>query len=176
MTREGALLVIVGVAAVLLGLLVWAWRRRAKRDSARLIAVGELPEGTTTRAVFDGLYVATTVHDAPLERLAAPGLGFRSRATVTVADAGVAVDLTGQSRFVLTRDRIVDVAQSTVAIDRVVEKDGLVRVSWRTDAGSVVDSYFRPQDASAKALADAIRAALPPAQTDLSQNRAGSDQ
>ena len=65
----------------------------------------------------------------------------------------------------LTPDRIVDVGQSTVAIDRVVEPGGLTRLTWRTDAGTVVDSYFRPQDASARALADAIRGILTPTQT-----------
>ncbi|UUT35406.1 hypothetical protein [Microbacterium elymi] len=39
----------------------------------------------------------------------------------------------------------------------MVEHDGLTRLSWRTDAGPVVDSYLRPQDASATALTEAIR-------------------
>ena len=84
---------------------------------------------------------------------------------MTVTDAGVALDLTGQPRSFLAADRIVDVGQATVAIDRVVEPDGLVRLAWRTDDGTVVDSYFRPQDASARALADAIAGILTPTQT-----------
>ncbi len=56
-------------------------------------------------------------------------------------------------------------AQSTVAIDRVVEPGGLVRVVWRTDDDTVVDSYLRPQDASARALADAVRGILTPTST-----------
>lgn len=161
MTREGALLVILAVTLVLVGLGVWGWRRRSKRDATPLAKAGELPADATVLAAFDGLYVATTAHDAPLERINAPGLGFRSRVGVTVTDSGIALDLTGQPRIVLTPDRLVDVAQSTVAIDRVVEKGGLTRLSWRTDAGDVVDSYFRPQDASARALADAVRPLVP---------------
>jgi hypothetical protein len=92
-------------------------------------------------------------------------MAFRSKATVIVADEGVAIGLTGQDPFVLTPDRIVDVDQSTVAIDRVVEPGGLTRLTWRTDAGTTVDSYFRPQDASARALADAVAGILPPNQT-----------
>lgn len=165
MSQQGALAVMIAVAVVLVGLGVWAWIRRTKRDAARLIEPGELPAGAKVLATFDGLYVATTKHDAPLERIAAPGLGFRSRATVTVTDAGVALDLTDQPRLVLGRDRITDVGQSTVAIDRVVEQDGLTRITWRTDGSALVDTYFRPQDASARALADAVAQILTPTTT-----------
>lgn len=157
MTREAALLVMVGVAVVLLAVLAYAWWRRTRRDARYSAPVGELPADAVETAVFSGLYVATTRHDEPLERLAISGLGFRSRVDVTVTSAGVALDLPGQPRIALTRDRLVDAAQATVAIDRVVERDGLARISWRIDDDTVVDTYLRPQEASAKALADAIR-------------------
>lgn len=165
MTREGALAVMVAVAVALVALGVWAWARRRRRDATPLIAPGDLPHDATTHGVFEGLYVATTRHDTPLERIAAPGLGMRSRVTLTVSDGGVALDLTGQPRLVIGIDRIEDVGQSTVAIDRVVEKGGLTRLVWRTDGGDVVDTYFRPQDASARALSDAIAGVLSTTQT-----------
>lgn len=165
MTREGALAVMVLVAVVLLALLAWAWWRRTRRDSGLAAPVGEIPAGAATLSAFPTLYVATTRHDEPLERLAIGGLGFRSRSDVTVTDAGVALDLTGKPRVFLAADRIQDVGQATVAIDRVVEPDGLVRLAWRLDDGTVVDSYLRPQDASARALADAVAGILPPTQT-----------
>ena len=157
MTREGALLVMAGVAVVLLAVLAVAWLRRTRRDARYSAPVGELPDGAVETGVFPGLYVATTRHDEPLERLAIKGLGFRSRVDVTVTSAGIALDLPGQPRIALTRDRLVDAGQATVAIDRVVERDGLTRVSWLIDDDTIVDTYLRPQDASAKALADAIR-------------------
>jgi len=165
MTREGALLVTAVVALGLLGLLAWSWWRRARRDAKLLAPVGEPPAAASTLAAFESLYVATTRHGEPLERLAIKGLGFRSRAAVTVTDAGVALDLTGQPRVFLPADRITDVAQATLAIDRVVERDGLARLSWRLDDGTVVDSYLRPQDASARALTDAVARILHPTQT-----------
>jgi len=160
MTREGALAVIVLVTLALVAVLVWAWWRRTRRDSGLEPPVGEAPAGATTLSTHEALYVATTRHDEPLERLAIRGLGFRSRADLTVTSAGVALDLTGQPRFFLPTERIVEVAQATVAIDRVVERDGLVRISWRVDADTVVDTYIRPQDASARALSDEIGALL----------------
>ncbi|MFE1645044.1 hypothetical protein [Microbacterium sp. P01] len=157
MSREGALLVMVGVALVAIGLLAWAWWRRTHRDAALTAPVGEAPAGASIVAVYSGFYVATTRHGEPLERLAISRLGFRSRVDVTVTDRGIALDLTGQPRLWLSADRLVDAGQSTVAIDRVVEKDGLTRLSWRIADDTIVDSFFRPQQASARALADAIR-------------------
>ncbi len=169
MSREGALLVMVLVAVSLLALGVWAWRRRTRRDSGLAAPVGEIPRGSVETAAISGLYVATTRHDQPLERLAIGGLGFRSRVDVVVASgtagAGVALDLTGQPRLFIPAERIVSVDQATVAIDRVVEKQGLTRVSWLIDDATIVDSYFRPQTSSARALAEAIQTIVTPTQT-----------
>lgn len=153
MTREGALLITIGVALVLVALAVWAWSRRARRDRGLAAPVGEIPAGTPTLSVHEVLYVATTAHGQALERLAIRGLAFRSRAELTVTPAGAALDLTGQPRLFLHRDRIEAVDQATVAIDRVVEKDGLVRIAWRIDPDTIVDSYLRPQNTSARAVA-----------------------
>lgn len=165
MTWEAAVAVMLSAAALIIALAVIAWWRRTRRDAGIAAPVGEAPEAAKDLSTFRTLYVATTKHDEPLERLAMRGLAFRSRADVTVTDAGVALDLTGKPRIFLTKERIDSVGQATVAIDRVVEKDGLVRLSWRLDDGTIVDSYLRPQDASARALAEAIAGILIPTQT-----------
>ncbi|CAL4859757.1 hypothetical protein [Microbacterium sp. MM2322] len=160
MTREAASLVMAAVAALLIVIGLVAWRRRSKRDAGLTVPVGDAPDGATTVLRSEGLYVATTRHDDALERLAIRGLAFRSRVDVTVTDRGVALDLTGQPRIFLAAGALVSVGQATVAIDRVVERDGLVRLVWTTPEGTIVDSYLRPQDASARSLTDAIRPLL----------------
>lgn len=164
MTRDVAIAIMVALALLLIVLGLIAWRRRTRRDATLEAPVGELPAGARTTATASGFYVATTRHGEPLERLAIAGLGFRSRVDVTVTDRGVALDLPGQPRMLLPRDRITSAERATVAIDRVVEPGGLVRVTWlaeRHDAEpEQVDSYLRPQDGSARALADAIAAVL----------------
>ncbi|MGX1702503.1 PH-like domain-containing protein [Microbacterium sp. NPDC055357] len=165
MTREGAVAVMIGVAVLILALAAFAWWRRTRRDSGLSAPVAEAPAGAETMSEFRSLYVATTKHGEPLERLAIRGLAFRSRVDVTVTSAGIALDLTGKPRVFVRADRIDLVAQATVTIDRVVERDGLVRLTWRLDDGTVVDSYLRPQDASARALTDAISSILTPTQT-----------
>ncbi|GAA3021244.1 PH-like domain-containing protein [Microbacterium dextranolyticum] len=166
MTREGALLVMLGVVVVLLGLGVVAWLRRRRRDGGLVTPYGDAPSDAAERFAASGFYVATTRRGEPLERLAIRGLGFRSRVDVTVTDRGVALAMPGQATVFLPVDRLDDVSLATVAIDRVVEPGGLVRVAWRIDtaagAPQSVDTYLRPQDVSARVLADAIDAILTP--------------
>ncbi|WP_159498731.1 hypothetical protein [Microbacterium sp. 18062] len=156
MSQEGALVVMLGVAVLLIGLMALGWWRRTRRDRGLVAPSGAAPADARWLASFPGLYVATTAHGTALERLAVRGLGFRARADLTVTDAGVVLHLVGQDPIFVARERIVAAEQATVTIDRVVERDGLVRLAWRLDDGTVVDSYFRPQDASARAATAAI--------------------
>lgn len=161
MTRELALLIVVAFTVLLIGTGVWAWRRRGRRDAGMTAPVGDLPDGADVVGRFSGFYVATTRHDEALERLAIRGLAFRSRVTAVISTGGLALDLPGQPRYFIDRSRLVAADRATVAIDRVVEKGGLVRVSWRIDDATIVDSYFRPQDSSARAVADTVTSILP---------------
>ncbi|MBA8816128.1 hypothetical protein FHX48_001201 [Microbacterium halimionae] len=160
MTREGALLVMLGVAVALVGLMVWGWLRRKNRDSGLIAPFGDAPQGSRLVATFPGLYVATTAHSVALERLAIKGLSFRAAITLVVFDTGVALDLAGEERIFIPRERIIEARQATVTIDRVVERDGLTRLVWRLEDETTVDSYFRPQETSSRALAAALEALI----------------
>ena len=75
--------------------MLWGWRRRRRRDAGLQAPLGDIPAGAEVLATAEGLYVATTVHDKPLDRLSIRPLAFRSRVTVTVTTAGVALDMPG---------------------------------------------------------------------------------
>ena len=154
------LLVLLGVLA-----LMWrSWRARSRRDSG-LPAGYPAPETPQQLlASAECYYVATTPRDQPLERLAIPGLGFRARANLEVTGAGLWLALQGERPVYLPGTAIDGLDAATMAIDRVVETDGLLRLGWRlqaaddTAAGQSVDSYFRlidPDDRSR--LSAAIR-------------------
>ncbi|MEN2740978.1 hypothetical protein ABCS02_24605 [Microbacterium sp. X-17] len=161
MSQQGALILMIGIAVVLLGLMLWGWIRRIRRDRGAKAPFGSAPAEAAVRGTFPGLYVATTAHGAALERLAIGGLAYRAQALVTVTDAGILLELQGQGPIFIDAARVESAAQATVAIDRVVERDGLARVSWRLDDGTTVDSYVRPQEASARELAAAVSGILP---------------
>lgn len=160
MTRDVAIGIMIALAVILVALGVWAWVRRTRRDAGLSAPTGEAPADAAIVGTFDGFYVATTLRDEPLERLAIRGLGFRSRAAITVTTAGVALDLTGQPRMFVPLAAIAHVDRATVAIDRVVEPGGLVRLGWRIGDADV-DTYLRAQDSGSRALADAIAGILP---------------
>jgi hypothetical protein len=160
--------------------LMWrSWQRRSRRDRA-LTAGYPLPVGDASTAepvvlaTAEAYYVATTPRDAPLERLAIPGLGFRARAALTVTEQGVTLDLDGNEPLFVPGEAIDEVGAAQIAIDRVVETDGLVRLSWRLNTPSAdrrdVDSFFRIIDPNDRArLIDSIRTITATAHQDESE-------
>jgi hypothetical protein len=161
MTREAAVLVMIGVALLILLAMLWGWRRRRHRDAGLQAPVGDIPADARAIATAGGLYVATTVHDKPLDRLSIRPLSFRSRLTVTVTTAGVALDLPGAARVFLPTERLRGVGRATWAIDRVVEEGGLPFISWAVTADVTADTYFRVQDADPAEVLDAVAQLLP---------------
>ena len=171
--------IITALVLLLVLVLMWrSWRKRNRRD-AGLSAGYPMPDSATVElATAEAYYVATTPRDAPLERLAIRGLGFRARAALTVTVSGVVLDLDGNRPVFVPAFAIDAVGAAQVAIDRAVETDGLVRLSWRlassADDRSTVDSFFRIIDPNDRArLVDSIRtitaAATGPAHHDESE-------
>jgi hypothetical protein len=150
-----------GVIALLLAIVAMmfaGWRGRKHRQSGIEKLVTTPKELGTTRAIFEGLYLATTVAGEPMNRIAVRGLGFRAPAAITVADTGVALALDGGTEFFIPASDLRDVTRAMLTIDRVVEEGGLVLVAW--NLGNVpVDSYFRVE--ATQELITAILAIVP---------------
>lgn len=174
--------VIVGavIIAILLAMGL-GWRRRVRRDSM-LRPQGPTPEDLgALRQVCEVMYVATTEHERELERLAIDGLRFPGRGTVTVADAGVLITLAGETDTFVPAADVVGADAATVAIDRVVETGGLIRLAWRIEGAPqrpTVDSYFRALDPADRSPLLAALDAIAPRPTnaqDSSTAAAGDD-
>lgn len=155
MTKEAAILVTIAFAFLLLLLMAFAWRRRLRRDAGLSAPIG-IPEEMLLEARHEVLYVATTRHDEPLERLTLTPLAYRARGELGITAGGVALALDGAPAVFLSSERLVGVGQSTWAIDRVVEAGGLVRIVWELDDGTVIDSYVRAVSTSTAELVRAI--------------------
>lgn len=143
------LLIVVLVALVFFAMWL-GWRRRARRDSG-LVVPAQLETPGETLLTVQALHVATTHHDAPLDRVAMAGLAYRANATIDVSTGGVTIIAPGETRVAIAASAVVGVGTATWTIDRSVESDGLVLMAWRTtrtDAGGrVLDTYLRLGDA-----------------------------
>jgi hypothetical protein len=145
-TRTRLLIYVLIGFAVIIGLAIWGWTARRRRQR-NIPATASMPADVgALHAEFDGFYVSTTLEGQPLNRVAVRGLGFRSRATIAVTDTGVVLALPGNNVFI-PRDTIREVTRANYTIDRVVEPGGLVLLAWTLGAGTSnetrLDSYLR---------------------------------
>lgn len=153
---------ILAVVVIVLALAIVGWRRRVRRDAP---AGGGYPVPAILEpatATVEVLYVATTKAGEHLERLALPGLAFRGKGTVEVSPDGVRLVVAGEQPVFIPAFALVDTGAARVAIDRVVERDGLLRLGWTTSGGVAADSYFRVVDPAGRGpLIAAIEGILP---------------
>jgi len=140
--RDLAVAILVAVALLVLLAMLFAWRRRLNRDSGLSAPLG-VPEHAEVVSRHEVLYVSTTQHERPLERLAISPLAYRARGELAVTDRGIALCLDGAPTVFLASAKLRGVDRATVTIDRVVERGGLVRVAWSVDNDTTVDSYLR---------------------------------
>ena len=91
------------------------------------------------------------------------GLGFRARAGLTVASAGLRLDIAGEDPAFIPVADLRGVGRATWTIDRAVGKAGLVFVRFAlgesVDGPVLVDGYVRPDDPAG--LVEAIQTLIP---------------
>lgn len=180
----GALLA-VAVLAVVGWLMVRSWRRRAARDA--VLSAYPVP-AVRSEPVLEAevLYVATTPVDEPLERLAVQGLAFRGAGRIEVMAEGVALRIAGEPVSFIPAERVAGAATASYAIDRGVEPEGLIALSWIPDTDDQtegqaprVDSYLRaryPGDQARILRAiDDIAAAPAAPRPELNESEASDD-
>jgi hypothetical protein len=138
-------LVSAAVFLLLLSLAIRAWRSR--------IAIEYFGQVLVEAKAF---YVATTYAVNVLERIAAYGLGARGKAQVLVFSEGVLIVRVGERSLALDRAQIVAVGYGQVAIDKAVESDGLIQITWMQDSSSLT-THLRVKE---PALRDQIVSAI----------------
>lgn len=156
MPEWASTLIVVAVVIVIFLAMWWGWRSRVRRD-AHLVPSHAVPAGLGEPiASARVLYAATTAHEQPLERLAITGLGFRAQGTLAVHRSGVVMSLDGSADVWIEASAIIGAQPAQTVIDKAVEKDGLLGLSWAIDE-TTVDSYFRVlEPEKTGALYDAI--------------------
>lgn len=155
MDRPALMALVLALMLVLLLLMLLGWKARQRRQRS-LPAPRPVPsELGTQRFSSPVFYVATTLADEPLNRVAVAGLGYRARASVAVTDLGVVLEIPGERGVFIPAAEIRGVDRATWTIDRVVERDGLVLLAWSLCGAETtvpvvsavpVDSYLRITD------------------------------
>lgn len=166
MPRLLTILTLIGVVALIF-LGMWrAWRAKLSRSVTLLPDPPPLDLGIKL-VEGDTLYVSTTLAGQPLERLAIAGLAYRAKARITVATNGVMIAPRGEHPVVVPATSISSIRAATWTIDRVVERDGLVAITWTT-RDVAVETYLRIVDTNFCAqFTEAIRTLLFRANTPL---------
>lgn len=165
MNREGVTAIIIALTLLALAAMAFGWWRRRRRDGGLAAPVAEAPTSAPI-ARFAGLYVATTRHSLPLDRLAVKHLAFRSKVQVAVHPEGIALEIPGEPPLFFARETLRGAGLATWTIDRVVERDGLALFAWQVDEATIADSYVRlrePDDTAPAAFVAAVEALTPEA-------------
>lgn len=157
MVSPVAVAVVLAILVAALAGMALSWRLRGRRQRGYVLPAAPAEPGTVL-AEADGLYLATTFADRPLDRVVAAGLGFRARCRVAVTERGLLVDRDGVAPLLLAA---TGAGTATWTIDRAVEREGLLVVGWSlptaTGDAEDVESSFR-FDATGQAR---LLAALP---------------
>ena len=143
----GAIVSLV-IVAVAVWLMYRSWRRRTVRDES--LSAYPVPASHAEPILeTEVLYVATTPIGEPLERLAVRGLAYRGSARIEVLLEGIILRIAGESTSFIPADRLAGAEMASYAIDRGVEPEGLIAVTWIASERDTVeppprvDSYLR---------------------------------
>lgn len=129
-----AIITVVVFGALIL-LALNAWRKKIVLQEATFTAPREALEFFGDLLVqAKGFYVATTHAGNHLERIAAYGLGARGFAQVMVLSEGVLIVRNGERPLAIDRASLRLVSTNQVAIDKAVERGGLISIDWVQDS------------------------------------------
>jgi hypothetical protein len=167
------LLLCLAVGALLIALLLRAWRRRSRADQT----LGDLPDAPAPAddeivlGPFDAVYVSTTRATDRLSRVGSHTLGERSDARLTLSrsDGGDAVvlhvDREGAESFALPQSLLRTAEGTSGVAGKSVGGEGILAVAWDYRGTDVVTGFRLRRRAEHAELLAALRSSLTPATT-----------
>ncbi|MFE5208242.1 hypothetical protein [Streptomyces sp. NPDC056600] len=118
----------------------WKWRSTLQGDVAELPQTPEEPG--EAKLTMSGRYHGSTEAGRWLDRIVAHGLGTRSRAELTLTDAGLVVDRPGATDFFVPAGRLREARLDKGIAGKVLTEGGLLVVTWEL-GDRLIDSGFR---------------------------------
>ncbi|WP_328539847.1 PH-like domain-containing protein [Streptomyces sp. NBC_00344] len=132
----------------------WKWRGTLQGDLPELPAAPAEPGAATL--TMSGRYHGSTTAGQWLDRIVARGLGTRSRADVTLTDAGVDVVRPGANDFFIPAAQLRGARLDKGIAGKVLTEGGLLIITWQ-HGDRLIDSGFRSDHSAGQAAwAEAI--------------------
>ncbi|MFD4790105.1 hypothetical protein ACFWN1_24230 [Streptomyces sp. NPDC058459] len=123
----------------------WKWRGTLQSDLPELPEVPDDPG--PEKLTMNGRYHGSTTAGQWLDRIVAHGLGSRSRAELTLTDAGLVVERPGATDFLIPADALRGARLDKGIAGKVLTEGGLLVVTW-AHGGKLIDSGFRSDRAA----------------------------
>ncbi|MFJ1734028.1 hypothetical protein [Streptomyces sp. NPDC088254] len=123
----------------------WKWRGTLQGDLPELPAAPDDP--APARLTMSGRYHGSTTAGQWLDRIVAHGLGTRSRAELTLTDAGLDVVRPGATDFFIPAAALREAVLGKGIAGKVLTEGGLLVVTW-AHGDRLIDSGFRSDHAA----------------------------
>ncbi|MFF0890848.1 hypothetical protein ACFY3O_17575 [Streptomyces sp. NPDC001046] len=123
----------------------WKWRGTLQGDLPELPTAPDDPG--PARLTMTGRYHGSTTAGQWLDRIVARGLGARSRAELTLTDAGLDVVRPGASDFFVPAAALREARLDKGIAGKVLTEGGLLVVTWE-HGDRLIDSGFRSDHAA----------------------------
>lgn len=133
------------VAALLFIALVMLAARaigRRSRDEAWMIPSATTVAESAPLAIAQCQYVSTVYANEPLRRFGGKPLLFRGNAAVSIFDSFVLVERDAEQPLQISLKDIVEVGRASASVDRGVELNGLLSLTWLAN-GTPVTTNLR---------------------------------
>ncbi|MFJ8789288.1 hypothetical protein [Streptomyces sp. NPDC102462] len=123
----------------------WKWRGHLQGDLPALETAPHDPG--PARLTMSGRYHGSTTAGQWLDRIVAHGLGARSRAELTLTDAGLDVSRPGAADFFVPAGALREARLDKGIAGKVLTEGGLLVVTW-AHGDRLIDSGFRSDHAA----------------------------
>ncbi|MFG2122102.1 hypothetical protein [Streptomyces sp. NPDC048710] len=123
----------------------WKWRGTLQGDLPELPSAPQEPG--EARLTMSGRYHGSTTAGQWLDRIVAHGLGTRSRAELTLTDAGLEVVRPGATDFFVPTAELRGARLDKGIAGKVLTEGGLLVVTWAL-GDKLIDSGFRSDHAA----------------------------
>ncbi|MFG2131389.1 hypothetical protein ACGFNV_26725 [Streptomyces sp. NPDC048751] len=123
----------------------WKWRGTLQGDLPELPTAPDEPG--EAKLTMSGRYHGSTTAGQWLDRIVAHGLGTRSRAELTLTDAGLDVVRPGATDFFIPADALREAVLGKGIAGKVLTEGGLLLVTW-AHGDRLIDSGFRSDHAA----------------------------